>query len=136
MGRGKMRIRGHGPAADDAPPAPVVRGSNPRTNSGSIRESNGKSADPAMVRPTTERILLIGDARSEVEAALSQAAPAARVTSVGSVFDGIAEMAADGPDVYSTVIAAARPIDRRAEAAVRTLRTLAGAGRLILFGGA
>ena len=35
---------------------------------------------------------------------------------------------------YTTVFAAAEPIERRPEAAVRTLRELAGVGRLVLFG--
>lgn len=89
-----------------------------------------------MVRPVDERVLLIGDARREVEAALSAAAPEVRVTAVNSVFDGIAELAAHAGNgsSYTTVIAAAEPIERRPEAAVRTLRSLAGNGRVILFG--
>ena len=81
--------------------------------------------------PPPERILLIGDARRDVQSAVSQAAPGAQVTSVATVFDGIAELAANP---YTTVMAAVEPIERRPEAAVRALRELARDGRLILFG--
>ncbi len=84
-----------------------------------------------MVRPLQHRVLLIGDPRREVYGALAQALPAAQVTSVGSVFEGIAELAGGA---YTAVVAAAEPIERRPEAAVRTLRELAGDSRLILFG--
>ncbi len=55
----------------------------------------------------------------------------AQVTSVGCVFEAIAELAAGN---FSTVLAAAEPIERRPEAAIRTLREMTGEGRLILFG--
>ena len=84
-----------------------------------------------MVRLAPERVLLIGDTGREVQDALSQAVPAAQVTSVTSIFDGIAELSGGN---YTTVMAAAEPIERRPEAAVRTLRDLAGDGRVILFG--
>jgi GGDEF domain-containing protein len=84
-----------------------------------------------MSRVTHERILLIGDAKRDVQAAVAQAAPGAQVTSVATVFDGIAELAANP---YTTVMTAVEPIERRPEAAVRALRELAGDGRLILFG--
>jgi len=84
-----------------------------------------------MVRPVQHRVLLIGDPRREVYGALAQALPAAQVTSVGSVFEGIAELTGSS---YTAVVAAAEPIERRPEAAVRTLRELAGDSRLILFG--
>ena len=84
-----------------------------------------------MVRLNPERVLLIGDAKRDVQAAVSQAAPGAQVTSVGTVFDGIAELSANA---YTTVMAAVEPIERRPEAAVRALRALARDGRLILFG--
>ena len=84
-----------------------------------------------MVRLTQEHILLIGDIRRELEPALAQAAPAARVTRVDNVFEAIAELAGNG---YSAVVANAEPIERRPEAAVRALRELAGDGRVILFG--
>src|SRR5688572_24799919 len=112
-----------------------------------------------MVRLSPERVLLIGDTQREVKGALLQAVPGAQVTSVASIFDAIAELggsAANGnhhaagpghaPGLgspangaatahgYTTIIAAAEPIERRPEAAVRTLRELAGEGRLILFG--
>jgi GGDEF domain-containing protein len=84
-----------------------------------------------MVRLNSERVLLIGDAKRDVEAALLQAAPGAQVTSVPTVFDGIAELTSNP---YTTVMAAVEPIERRPEAAVRALRGLARDGRLILFG--
>ena len=84
-----------------------------------------------MVRLNTERVLLIGDAKRDVQAALLQASPGAQVTSVATVFDGIAELSANP---YTTVMAAVEPIERRPEAAVRALRGLARDGRLILFG--
>jgi len=97
-----------------------------------------------MVRLTQERVLLIGDAKRDVEAAIVQAAPGAQVTAVATVFDGIAELASPSPvsgsalagasAAYTTVIAAVEPIERRPEAAVRTLRELAREARLILFG--
>jgi GGDEF domain-containing protein len=87
-----------------------------------------------VVRQTSERVLLIGDAEREVYNALSRAVPGAEVTAVASVFDGIAELGAAGASSFTTVIAAAEPIERRPEAAVRALRDLTGDGRLILFG--
>lgn len=88
-----------------------------------------------MVRLTQERVLLIGDAKRDVQTAILRAAPGAQVTSVATVFDGIAELAAPAPGGgFTTVIAAVEPIERRPEAAVRTLRELAREARLILFG--
>src|SRR4051794_32077041 len=87
-----------------------------------------------MLRFASERLLLIGDARRELQQALADAAPGARVTSVATVFDGIAELTAEPGDAYTTVIAAAEPIERRPEAAVRELRRLAPESRLLLFG--
>ncbi|HEX8912933.1 MAG TPA: GGDEF domain-containing protein, partial [Humisphaera sp.] len=86
--------------------------------------------------PTDETILLIGDARDEMRQAVGDACPEARVTSVASVFDGIAALTggAHGSTGFTTVLAAAEPIERRPEAAVRTLRELAGDSRLVLFG--
>jgi len=78
-----------------------------------------------------EHILLIGDGQRELQAALSQAMPQARITEAATVFDGIAELAAHS---YTAILAAAEPIERRPEAAVKTLRQLAGDGRLLLFG--
>src|SRR6187455_2336397 len=88
---------------------------------------------------SSESILLIGDSRQEIRSALADVLPDAEVTSVASVFDGIAELAEanrSGASVggYTTVLAAAEPIERRPEAAVRTLRDLAGEGRVVLFG--
>lgn len=84
-----------------------------------------------------ESILLIGDPAGQVRSAVSAALPGVDVTSVPTVFDGIAELAADGTtgvERFTTVLAAAEPIERRPEAAVSTLRNLAGNGRLVLFG--
>lgn len=84
-----------------------------------------------MVRLFHERVLLIGDVHRQVHDALMQAVPSAQVTSVTTLFDGIAELAGGR---YTTVLAAAEPLERRPEAAVRTLRELAGEARLVLFG--
>ena len=84
-----------------------------------------------MVRMQHERVLLIGDAEHVVQAALMQAVPAAQVTCVPTLFDGIAELSGNR---FTTVLAAAEPLERRPEADVRTLRELAGDARLLLFG--
>ena len=84
-----------------------------------------------MVRPSNERVLLIGDARHDLKPAVLAAVPGAQVVAVASVFDAIAELSARP---YTTVLAAAEPIERRPESAVRTLRELTGSGRLLLFG--
>ena len=84
-----------------------------------------------MVRLTHERVLLIGDADRQIQSALSQALPSAHVKSVGTIFDGIAELSHDH---YTIVLSAVEPIERRPEAAVQTLRELSGEGRLLLFG--
>ena len=84
-----------------------------------------------MSRAAHERILLVGDATREVQGALSEAMPGAHVTSVGSYFDAIAEVTAHP---YTTVLAAAEPIERRPEAAVKSLRQAAGNARVLLFG--
>jgi GGDEF domain-containing protein len=76
-------------------------------------------------------VLLIGDPLRQVHGALAQALPGAQVTSVSSFFDGVAELVANN---YTAVVAAAEPIERRPEAAVRTLRELTGDGRVVLFG--
>src|SRR5437899_968612 len=80
---------------------------------------------------TGERILLVGDADHQMQLTLAQALPGARITSVPAMFDAIAELC--GAD-YTTVLAAAAPIERRPEAAVKALRELAGESRLLLFG--
>jgi GGDEF domain-containing protein len=79
----------------------------------------------------SERILLIGDAQHQLQPMLAQALPAAQVISVPSYFDGIAELATRP---YTAVLAAAEPIERRPESAVKTLRELAAGSRLLLFG--
>jgi two-component system cell cycle response regulator len=84
-----------------------------------------------MVRLFQERILLIGDEDRRLETAVSQAAPEAAVRSVPTIFDGIAELSRYP---FSTVMASAEPIERRPEAAVKTLRQMSGDGRLLLFG--
>lgn len=78
-----------------------------------------------------ERILLIGDTQKQMHGVLTHAVPGARITAVVNVFDGIAELC-DHP--FDAVVAAAEPIERRPEAAVQTLRELAGASRLVLYG--
>jgi PleD family two-component response regulator len=78
-----------------------------------------------------ERILLIADGDRQLASALRHALPSAYVRSVGSVFDGVAELAEGG---FTSIFAATAPIERRPEAAVRTLRELAGDSRLMLFG--
>ena len=84
-----------------------------------------------MVRMVHERVLLIGDAQRELQAALLQALPGAGVTAVPTLFDAIAELSSGR---FTTVLAAAEPLERRPEAAVKTLRELAGDARLLLFG--
>jgi len=84
-----------------------------------------------MVSLAHERILLVGDHDRSMHGALAQVLPMANVTAVPSYFDAIAELCAGR---YTTVLAAAEPIERRPEAATRTLRELAGEGRLLLFG--
>jgi GGDEF domain-containing protein len=78
-----------------------------------------------------ERVLLIGDPQRQMYSALTQALPGADVTTVSNYFDGIAELASNH---YTAILAAAEPIERRPESAVKTLRQLAGDGRLLLFG--
>ena len=84
-----------------------------------------------MVRLSHERVLLVGDTDHHVESALAHAVPDAKVTSVASWFDAIAELSAGS---YTTVLAAAEPVERRPESAVRTVRQLNSEGRLYLFG--
>jgi two-component system cell cycle response regulator len=84
-----------------------------------------------MVRLFHERVLLIGDAHREVHDALMLAVPSAQVTGVATLFDGIAELSGGR---FTTVLAAAEPLERRPEAAVKTLRELAGDARVVLFG--
>ncbi|MGB7159935.1 MAG: GGDEF domain-containing protein [Tepidisphaeraceae bacterium] len=83
-----------------------------------------------MTRVAHERILLVGDATRHVQGALSEAMPGAHVTSVGTYFDAIAEITAHP---YTTVLASAEPIERRPEAAVKSLRQAAGEARVLLF---
>src|SRR5215208_3028545 len=78
-----------------------------------------------------QSILLIGDHNRQVASALAQVAPGAQLTSVPNYFDAIAELSAKP---YNTVLASAEPIERRPEAAIRTLRQVAGEGRIVLFG--
>ncbi len=88
-----------------------------------------------MVRLAQQRVLLIGDSDRQVQAALQQAMPSASVTPVANYFEGISELAGPGINQpYTAVIAAVEPIERRPESAVQTLRDLAGAARVVLFG--
>lgn len=84
-----------------------------------------------MVRLTGERILLIGDVQRQMQSALSHALPGAQIAIAPNLFEGVAELSGG---TYTAVLAAAEPMERRPEAAVRVLRELAGEGRLILFG--
>jgi PleD family two-component response regulator len=84
-----------------------------------------------MVLPSSEHVLVIGDMDRQISCALMQAMPSAKVTSVASLFDGIAELSRDR---FTTVLASVEPIERRPEAAVKTLRELSRDGRLLLFG--
>ena len=87
-----------------------------------------------LLHPSNSRVLLIGDPQRQVHLALQQAAPAAQVTAVATVFDAIAELTASPAGAYSAVLAPAEPIERRPEAAVRALRSLTSGSRLLLFG--
>lgn len=78
-----------------------------------------------------ERILLIGDIDRQLHGALSQVLPSAQVSVAASYFDAIAELSGT---TYTTVLAAAAPIERRPEPAIQTLRELLGESRLLLFG--
>ena len=84
-----------------------------------------------MITGQLEQVLVIGDVDRGVQNALAQALPTANITAVPTYFDAIAELAGNR---YTTVLASAEPIERRPEAAVQTLRQLAGDGRLVLFG--
>jgi GGDEF domain-containing protein len=84
-----------------------------------------------MVRLSNERVLLIGDSDRLMYSTVTQALPTAQVKSVPSLFDGIAELSHER---YTTVLASVEPMERRPEAAMRTLRELSADGRLLLFG--
>jgi GGDEF domain-containing protein len=84
-----------------------------------------------MTHPNLEHVLLIGDLDRQVRDALEQALPGAAVTSVDNYFDAIAELSANR---FTAVLASAEPIERRPEAAVKTVRQLAGESRFVLFG--
>jgi len=84
-----------------------------------------------MVRPVNERILVIGDSQRELQSAVLEALPGSVITHVPTLFDGLAELSTG---TFSAILAAAEPLERRPEAAVRTLRELAGDARLMLFG--
>jgi two-component system, cell cycle response regulator len=78
-----------------------------------------------------ERILVIGDTDRQIQSAVMRVLPGAQVVGINGVFDGIAELASGN---YTTVLAAAEPIERRPEPAVRTMRQFAKNARLMLFG--
>jgi diguanylate cyclase (GGDEF)-like protein len=80
-----------------------------------------------------QNVLVIGDTDRDLAAAVAQAMPGAAVHHAENLFDGIAELSRDR---YSAVFAAAEPVGRRPEAAMRTLRELTADGRLVLFGNA
>lgn len=84
-----------------------------------------------MVRLTGERVLIVADDERQVRTAVNNALPGAQVTSVATMFDALAELSGRS---YTAILAAAEPIERRPEAAVRALREVAGDGRIILFG--
>src|SRR4051812_12069241 len=84
-----------------------------------------------MSRLGPERVLLIGDSQKNLQGAIAQAMPSAQVTSVNDYFEAIAELAGNQ---FTAVLASAEPIERRPEAAVRTLRQMAADARLVLFG--
>jgi len=84
-----------------------------------------------MVRLSHERVLLIGDVDRQMYSTVTQALPTAQIKSVSSLFDGIAELS---HEQYTTVLASVEPMERRPEAAMRTLRELSREGRLLLFG--
>src|SRR5258708_3525904 len=84
-----------------------------------------------MPRLGPERVLLVGDSQRSLQGALAQAMPAGQITSVPNYSEAIAELAGNQ---YTAVLASAEPIERRPEAAVRTLRTMAADARLVLFG--
>ena len=84
-----------------------------------------------MVRLSQERVLLVGDVDRQIFNAVSQALPTAQVRTVDTLFDAIAELS---QEKYTAVLASAEPLERRPEAAVKTLRQLSGNGRLLLFG--
>jgi len=79
-----------------------------------------------------EKILLIADHDRQLYNALTQVLPDAQVTAVPSYFEAIADLA---HTTYTTILAAAAPIERRPEPAVRALRELARHARLLAFGG-
>jgi GGDEF domain-containing protein len=83
------------------------------------------------LRLPRERVLLIGDDNRQLHTALTQAIPVAQITHAPNYFDGIAELANGS---FTAVLGAAEPIERRPEAAVQTLRQLAGESRVLLFG--
>src|SRR5687768_12905616 len=85
-----------------------------------------------MLRSAQEKVLVIADPQREVHAALISALPSASVTAVNDYFDAIAELTSNPQ--YTAVFASAEPVERRPEAAVKTLRELCADGRLILFG--
>src|SRR3954465_11509951 len=90
-----------------------------------------KSKSESMVRLGPERVLVVGDSQRNLQGALTAAMPTAHITSCPNYFEAIAELASNQ---YTAVLASAEPIERRPEAAVRTLRQMAADARLLLFG--
>lgn len=83
------------------------------------------------------RVLLVGDADGQVQAALGVAAPDVSATSVRTVFDALAELQ---DAEYGALLVNVEPLEHRREAALKSLRAqLRGAPglrlpRLVLFG--
>jgi len=86
-----------------------------------------------MIRAARQRLLLIGDDDRQLQAAVAQAMPGTAIHHAPNVFDGLAQLSEER---FGAVLAAVEPVGRRPEAAVKTLRSLAGDSRLILFGDA
>jgi two-component system cell cycle response regulator len=80
---------------------------------------------------SSERVLLVGDSQKNLQGVIAQAMPGVQVTAVADYFEAIAELAGNQ---FTAVLASAEPIERRPEAAVRTLREMAADARVILFG--
>ena len=69
------------------------------------------------------QFLLIADNDHSLSALISDALPAAQCRSVQTYFDAIAELgSSSSPSHYTAILANAEPIERRPEAAVKTLR--------------
>src|SRR4051794_7757693 len=88
---------------------------------GAPGRGRGATVVNRMARLGKEKVLLIAAAQRDVHAALIAAIPSATITAVNDYFDAIAELTANP---YTTVLAAAEPVERRPEAAIRAIRDL------------